>query len=435
MRWYSQAGTPEVIAAGTYDSKQQSYRLELAQRLAPTPGQPVKEPMVLPLALGLVGRDGQDLTLKNDKGQIVERGVIRLDKTTETFIFTGVAEAPVLSLNRGFSAPIKLTASLSADDLRFLAAHDSDPFNRWQALQTLATRHLVESADAAAEPDEGLIAALAAILSDRALEPAFVSLALTPPSEADIAREIGKDVDPDAIFRARTRLRAAIGDRLKAPLLNAYAGMRDTGAYSPDAKSAGRRALKNTALDLLAATKEAEAIARAAAQYKSADNMTDRIAALVALCVHDVPERKQAFDDFYARHAGDALIIDKWLALQATIPEAGTLDRVIALTGHPAYSAANPNRVRALIGSFAQANATQFNRADGAGFAFVADQVLTLDPKNPQVAARLATAFRSWRALEPARKAKAEAALRRIAAAPSLSADVKDIVTRALAAA
>jgi aminopeptidase N len=256
---------------------------------------------------------------------------------------------------------------------------------------------------------------------------------LVPPTDADIAREIGADVDPDAVFAARRKLRAAIGERHGAALTRTYAQMTSSGPYRPDAQSAGRRSLRNVSLDLLAVTGRDEGIARAFAQYRNADNMTDRIAALDTLSQHDRPARAEAIEDFYKRYASDPLIIDKWLALQAAIPEATTLDRVKVLTEHPAFSVANPNRVRALIGTFAQVNHTQFNRADGAGFAFVADFVLALDPKNPQVAARLMGAFRSWRALEAKRRGRAEATLRRIAAAPSLSRDVQDIVARSLA--
>jgi aminopeptidase N len=209
--------------------------------------------------------------------------------------------------------------------------------------------------------------------------------------------------------------------------------MQTSEPYSPDAASAGRRSLKNTALDLLAATGQADAIQRALTQYHSADNMTDRMAALGTLSQHDGPARTEALQDFYERYQSDPLIIDKWLGLQAMIPEGGTLERVRSLTTHPAFSMNNPNRVRSLIGSFAQGNPTQFNRADGAGYEFIADAVLTLDGKNPQVASRLCTAFRSWRALESGRRDKAQAALRRIAATPNLSADVNDIVSRALA--
>jgi aminopeptidase N len=277
------------------------------------------------------------------------------------------------------------------------------------------------------------MAALGAIWADEKLEPAFIALTLTPPSEADIAREIGRDVDPDAVFAARRMLRAAIGERHGAALMDAYQRMMTLGPYQPDAAGAGRRALKNVCLDFLTITGRDEAIARAFAQYRNADNMTDRMAALETLSLHDRPERTEALEDFYRRYADDPLIIDKWLALQAAIPEDATLDRVRALTTHRAFSMANPNRVRALIGSFAQVNHSQFNRADGAGYDFVADVVIALDPKNPQVAARLMGAFRSWRALETQRRGRAEATLRRVAAKSALSRDVADIVARTLA--
>ena len=438
MLWYSQAGTPEVVATGSYDAHAQSYRLDLAQSVPATPGQPSKEPMVVPLAIGLVGRNGRDLPLKLGDGRAIEHGVLTLTKPAETFVFADIGEPPVLSLNRGFSAPIKLVANLGADDLRFLAAHDADPFNRWQALQTLATRLLVDNtsavrANGAARQDPGLLAALGAILADGALEPAFVALALTLPGEADIAREIARDVDPDAVFAAHSTLRAAVGEHLAEPLFDRYRLLSESAPYQPDAASAGRRTLRNTCLDLLVATRRTDAIMLAARQYRAADNMTDRMAALSTLSLCDVAERAAALDDFYARYADDPLIVDKWLTLQATVPEPATLDRVKALTSHPAFSFANPNRIRALIHTFALANQKEFNRADGAGYDFVADTVLALDPKNPQVAARLLSAFKSWRMLEPTRRARAQAALRRVAAAPSLSPDVSDIVQRALA--
>jgi len=437
MRWYSQAGTPEVTVAADYDAKAKALRLDVAQAIGATPGQPTKEPMVIPLVVGLVGRDGNDLPLVRQDGTPVERGVLVLTKSRESFTLGRVAEPPVLSLNRSFSAPIKVTANQSAADLRFLAAHDSDPFNRWQAVQTLATDLLIDNVTAlragrAPRQDEGLMAALAAILAEPALEPAFVAQALITPGEADIARDIGRDVDPDAIFTARRDLRRAISNGLNAALLDAYRRMSSRAPYSPDAVSAGRRALKNVCLDLLAATGEPSAIALAVQQYEAADNMTDRMAALATLSLHDRPERAAAIEDFYRRFETDPLVVDKWFSLQAMIPEPGTLARVRSLTAHAAFSFTNPNRLRALIGAFAQANQSQFNRADGAGFAFVADTVLALDQKNPQVAARLLSAFKSWRALEPGRRARAEAALKRVAARDGLSRDVSDIVTRSL---
>jgi aminopeptidase N len=436
MRWYTQAGTPEVALATRHDAQTKTYRIDAKQSVPPTPGQTHKEPMIIPLALGLVGKDGRDLPLMLD-GRRLDTGVIEISKPNQSYVFSGVAEPPIPSVNRNFSAPIKLNLPLDARELHFLAAHDADPFNRWQAVQTLAMSLLTDNVvalrnGAAARSDDELVGVLAGALGNRTLEPAFIALTLTPPSEADIAREIGCDVDPDAVHQARWALRVAIGERLRPALTEAYHRLSTSAPYRPDAAGAGRRALKNLCLDLLAATGAAGAVALALSQYQSADNMTDRMAALETLAQQDRPERAQALDDFYTRYADDPLIIDKWLSLQAAIPEPATLERVRALTSHPAFSMTNPNRIRALIGSFAQANHTQFNRIDGKGYDFVADIVLVLDSKNPQVAARLTGAFRSWRALEPRRRERAERTLRRVAAAPSLSRDVGDIVTRTL---
>ena len=437
MCWYTQAGTPEVTVTGRFDAARKTYTIEAKQTVPSTPGQPIKQPMVIPLKFGLVGKDSRDLPLALPNGGKIERGVLVLSEPAHTFEFINISERPVMSINRGFSAPIKLNTDLDTSDLDFLAAHDGDGFNRWQALQTTATRQLIDNVAAlragkSPRTDDKLIAALAAILGDAKLEQAFIALALVPPGEGDIAREIGGDIDPDEIHCACNALRAEIGGKLGAALVEIYERMAVPGPYSPDAASAGRRSLRNVALDLLAATEASGAIARAAKQYDDADNMTDRMAALATLSLHTGPQRERTLDDFYKRYADNALVVDKWLSLQAMIPEPDALDKVQALTAHPAFSMANPNRVRALIGAYA-ANTTQFNRADGAGYGFIADNVLALDPKNPQLAARLATAFRSWRTLEAGRRAKAQAALTRIKAAPNLSRDLADIVERALA--
>ncbi len=438
MLWYAQAGTPEVVATGSYDPVGKTYRLDAAQTVPSTPGQPSKEPMVIPLAVGLVAGDGRDMPLKMRDGTRPDRGVLVLRRPAQSFVFAEIDEAPVLSLNRGFSAPVKLIANLTANDLRFLAARDPDPFNRWQALQTLSIRHLVENvaairAGSAVREDASVMEALAAILADGKLEPAFVAFMLNVPSEAEIAREIGRNVDPDAVFAARSALREAAGRHLGAPLFDHYRRLSETQPYRWDAKSAGRRALRNACLDLLLATRRSDAISLATRQYHAADNMTDRMAALSSLALCDVPERAAALDDFAQRYGDDPLIIDKWFALQATIPEPATLDRVKRLTAHRKFSFANPNRVRALIYAFAQANQKEFNQADGAGYDFVVEIVLMLDGRNPQLAARLLSALKSWRALEAGRRTLAQTALRRVAAAPSLSPDVRDIVDRALA--
>jgi aminopeptidase N len=438
MLWYGQAGTPELTVTGSYDAQNKAYRLDIAQTVPPTPGQPSKHPMLIPLVIGLVGADGRDLPLRLADGQSLERGLLKIDTAATSYVFADVAERPVPSINRGFSAPVKIIANLGDADLRFLAAHDRDPFNRWEAVYSLAMRVLIDSTAAIRcgekpRQDPDLMAALTAGLTDRSLEPAFIAQLITLPTEADIAREIASDVDPDAILAARQSLRRAIALSLSETLRGTHEQLAPHGPYSPDATAAGRRALKNACLDLLVASGEASEVSRATDQYNAADNMTDRMAALHALAHCAVPERAAALDDFYARYAGDPLVIDKWLALQASIPEPATLDRVKALTSHPAFSMANPNRVRALIGSFAMMNQSQANRADGAGYGFIVDTVLALDPKNPQVAARLLSALKSWRMFEPTRRSRAEAALRRVAGAPSLSRDVSDIVSRALA--
>ena len=438
MLWYQQSGTPEVRADATYDAAARTLTLDLAQSLAPTPGQATKQPMVVPLGIGLVDPAGADMPLK-PAGRTLNGNVIVLTKPSERIVFTDLSQKPVVSINRGFSAPIKLTVNYSLDDLSLLAARDGDPFNRWQALQTIATEHLI--ANVAAGRSNGsprnpavLIAAMGEALESKALEPAFVGLALALPSVADIARDIGMDIDHDAIFSARQTLRQAISAALKPRMLDVYNALSSRAPYSPDAASAGRRTLRNACLDYIAVTPEPAAIALVAAQYRDADNMTDRLAALAVLSQHNVPERQQAFDDFYQRFKKDALVIDKWFTIQAAIPDAGTLDRVRGLLTHPAFDISNPNRVRSLIGAFVQSNQTQFNRADGAGYDFLAEIVQQLDPKNPQVAARLMTAFRTWRALEPKRRALAENALRRVAQTPGLSRDTSDIAERSLAA-
>jgi aminopeptidase N len=438
MLWYRQAGTPELVMETRHDKATNILTLDITQTVPPTSGQPVKAPMTIPLAVGFLGRDGREREYTLADGRKLQNGVLTVTKAKESFLFAGVDECPVVSINRGFSAPVKITAANTRDGyLPFLAAHDTDPFNRWQAIQSIATTLLIDNVAAhragAPKRDADMLAhALGAALNDQRLEPAFVAQALAMPSEGDIAREIGRDVDPDAIFAVRRGLRAEIGTKLADAIADTWRRMVDTGPFSPDAASAGRRSLKNVCLDLLATADPRAGIARADAQYRSADNMTDRMAALATLSHHDAPERQAAFDDFYSRYEGDPLIIDKWFAVQAMIPEAGTLDRVRSLTGHPAFSMQNPNRVRALIGTFALGNQTQFNRHDGEGYAFHADTVLALDAINPQVSARQMTAFRSWRALEPERRAKAEAAMRKVAAGGALSRDLADIVSRTL---
>ncbi len=314
--------------------------------------------------------------------------------------------------------------------------HDTDPFNRWQSAQTVATRLLVRlatAANAGLDAADELAAALDAFLDrEAARDPAFAALVLTLPSEAEIAQEIGADVDPDAIHRARVETRRVVGARLRDRLLQVRHAMASTGAYSPDAASAGQRSLRNVALDLIGAADGREGERLTVAQLAEATNMTDRLAALAVLTLIPGIARERAIEDFAERYRDEPLVLDKWLALQAMIPEPDTLDRVKRLMSHPIFSMSNPNRVRSLVGSFVLNNLTQFHRPDGAGYEFLADIVLDLDASNPQVAARLLTAFGPWKTVEPERRAKAEAALRRIADTTGLSPDVADIALRSL---
>ena len=431
MLWYRQSGTPEVKATGQWDAKTRTYRLELAQTIPPTPGQPSKEPMVIPVRLGLVGASG-DLPLRL-AGRPFD-GIVALTEPSRTYVFEGVRERPVPSLLRGFSAPVKLVHELEEADLLTLFERDSDPFNRWQAAQSYATGLILRAVRKPDLPiDARFVAAIGTFLDDARRDPAFAALTLTLPSETDIAREIGVNVDPDAIFAGRQALRGAIGRALHGQLMRLREELAGAGPYSPDAAGAGRRALRNAALYLACGSGRAEVLAAVARQFAAADNMTERHAALSILTLSDVPEAEPALQSFYERYRDDPLVIDKWLMVQAQIPTTGTLDRVKRLMGHPAFSIGNPNRVRALIGAFCSGNPTQFNRADGEGFRFLAAVVLDIDGKNPQLAARLVSALRSWRSLEPVRREHAGAALRGLAEAPSLSRDVSDIVGRALA--
>ncbi len=434
MLWYTQSGTPEVMAAVSWDAGAGALKIVFDQTVSPTPGQPSKKSMTIPVRFGLVGPGGEEVTPSRVTGAELRGDVVVLEEARHEVVFEGLAVRPVPSLMRGFSAPVKLTTGLSTDEVLFLAAHDGDAFNRWQAGQTLAMKALAEASAAIragtrAVLDGRIAAAFAAVAADERLDPDFRALAIGLPTEADVARELGADVDPDAILAARDLLRGAIAEAGRDAFADLHRRLAPTGPFGFDAAAAGRRSLRNAALDYLVRGGDR---AQAAAAYAAADNMTDRLAALAIAVTADLPDAEAMLSDFHDRFADDPLVIDKWLMVQATAPVAGALDRVRALTAHPSFAITNPNRVRALITTFASGNQTQFNRADGAGFAFVADQVLTLDRINPQVASRLLSTFRSWRALEPRRRAYAEAELKRVAARPGLSRDVADIAERSL---
>ncbi len=451
LRWYNQSGTPLVEVAATYDPNAKRLALDLRQSCKKTPGQDMKQPFLIPIEIGLIGEQGETLPLATEgesgaSAQELAHGVIELAEAQRRVIFHNLPTRPVISFLRGFSAPVRLAYDVSEADLVTLVAHDSDSFNRWQAAQSYATRLLLRNIDLIRagkmpEPDMAFIAALKRVLDAGTIDPAFAAQVVTLPGEADIAREIAEDVDPEAIFTARKVLRETIGRELASPLLETYEKLTDTAAYSPDAAAAGRRALRNAALDLYAAgqrdqakdTGKDQGLALALQQFEQTRFMTDKIAALGVIAARPGAEREAALDTFYKTYASEPLVIDKWFALQAMIPEPETLARVKRLMEHPAFSLGNPNRVRALVGAFAAGNQTQFNAPDGSGYDFIVNAVLTLDSRNPQVAARLLSAFKSWRMLEAERRRLAEAALRQVVGAAHLSPDVKDIAERSLA--
>ena len=434
MVWYQQPGTPDVRVDVQHDRLSQSAILTFHQILSPMAG-PDPQPLVIPIKMGLLDRQGHDIPLIHATGALKD-DVFVLNQAQQSLTLLNVAEPPIVSLLRGFSAPVRLSLSLSDDELIFLLAHDSDSYNRWQAGQSLALRMLMQSSQANGHilggRTEAYAQAIGAILSDQSLDDAYVAEVLILPSQSDVAREIGSNIDPDAIRAAHGHLKTALGTLLRDPLLRRYKACITSGPFTLDAGSTAKRALKNALLDVLCASGEDAMLDLAFAQFTDAKNMTESFGSLSILSHHDGRQRDLALQDFYDRHSYDPLVIDKWFAVQATKAGAATLSQVHALMSHSAYQPGNPNRISALIGTFAFSNPTEFNRADGSGFRFIGEQVQALDAINPQVAARLMTAFRSWRSLEPPRRAMAKKEVERLAASTSLSVDVQDILKRTL---
>ena len=451
-RWYSQAGTPRLRASGRYDAQARRYLLSIEQSCPPSPGQPEKAPFHVPLALGLVGPDGRDCELRiseerdgalrpvaarAEAGAHGHTVVLDVTEPRHVFVFEGIGATPVPSLARNFSAPVLIEFDHDDAQLAFLAAHDSDPFNRWEAAQRLASDAvlaIVGGADAMRR-SAPLAEVLGRLLEDESLDPAFRDQLFVLPSEGFIAEQLAV-IDPVALRGARNALRRSVATALAERWAPAWAKLRDPRPWSPEPAAAGRRALKNTVLAWWVETQAPESIAAAAAQFERADNMTDRAGALHALLRTAAPEREAALASFGRDFADEPLVLDKWFAMQATMHRhAGDppiLGRVRALLGHPAFSIRNPNRVRALVGSFCNGNLAEFHAADGSGYAFWREQVLAIDAINPQVAARLARALDRWRKFTPERQLAMRAALEEVAAHEPLSADLREIVGKAL---
>ena len=419
--WYEQAGTPTVSARLDHDAATATATLHLRQAVPPTPEQPAKQPMPIPLRTALIGADsGADLGSER---------LILLDKAEDRISFTGVDEPPLLSINRGFSAPVIVEATRRAGELERLARSDSDPFARYEACQELMLRVLLAGAKGEDADPDPVIDAMRETLTSNALDAAFKGEALTMPSESLIGDRM-QLVDPDAIHAARDTLRKAVGAALSRELGEAQTAAAPGDDLSPEAK--GVRRLKTVALALLAAGDPAHGAALAKTQYEGADNMTDRQGALGVLVSLDAPERVEALADFYQRYRADTLVLDKWFALQAAAQRDDTLDQVLRLTTHPDFTLANPNRARALIGSFAM-NQWAFHRPGGDGYGFLADMILQLDKLNPQVAARLVPPLGRWRRFGEDRASLMRGALERILKGPGLSKDVYEQVSKSLA--
>ncbi|RWX75994.1 aminopeptidase N [Neorhizobium lilium] len=435
--WYRQAGTPLVTVSSQYDQSSGSFTLSLEQMIPATPGQPTKEPMHIPLSFALISDNGALATPTAVKGGEVTGEVLHLTERQQNFTFSGISPRPVLSLNRSFSAPVNLHFDQTPTDLAHIARYDTDLFARWQALTELAVLNLTQGVrdlktGKALTCDPAFLSALLEAAGDETLEPAFRAQALTLPSESDIARELGGNNDPEAIHAARQAVLYAVAKEGQPLFLRLFEDMKPAGAYSPDAASAGKRSLRNIALSYLSYAEASHA--RAAEAFAAADNMTDLAQALTVLA-HRFPDSTQAteaLETFQSRFEGNALVTDKWFSIQATIPGAGALERVKQLMADARFVASNPNRVRALVGSFAFSNPTGFNRADGEAYRFLAEQILAIDQRNPQLAARILTSMRSWRSLEAQRADHAHSALMQIERATVLSADVRDIVERML---
>lgn len=448
LLWYSQAGTPQVKVTSSYNSDGRTFSLKFRQDVPPTPGQPVKEPMFLPVALGLLDSSGNNLRLSSiyhdgvlqsisENDQPVYSTVLRLTKKEEEFVFSDIPERPVPSLFRGYSAPVRLETDLNNDDLFFLLANDSDEFNRWEAGQVLARKLMLQlvadhQQNKTLVLNSKFVEGLRSILSDSSLDKEFIAKAITLPGEGEIM-DMMEVADPDAVYAVRSFIRKQLATALKAELLTAVENNRSSEAYVFNHPEMARRALKNTALAYLALVEDAEIASLVLNEYKNASNMTDQFAALVAIAQKPGETRDEILADFYAKWQHDYLVVNKWLALQAMSDIPGNIENVQNLLNHKAFDLRNPNKVYSLIGGFC-GSIVNFHAKDGSGYKFLGDIVLQLDKINPQVASRMVSAFSRWRRYDEHRQNLAKAQLEKILSANGLSENVFEIASKSLAA-
>jgi aminopeptidase N len=442
-RWYSQAGTPELTVSENYDTDSSKYTLTVRQATPPTPGQAEKEPLHIPVDVGLVDDNGQalELQLEGESQPVGTSRVLHLRKEEERYSFININSKPHASLLRGFSAPVKLVMERSVDELCFLMAHDSDEFNRWDAAQSLATRLMTEQvtrslAGHAVDVNQQYIEACRRLLTSEQAKPSLIAEALRLPAESYIADSMAQ-ARPDVIHQVRESFRASLAHELSDELWQRYQALAQNGAYNIDPDAMGARALRNLCLGYLMAPAREKIHDRVFTacidQYETAGNMTDVMAALTCLVNTDDAERDRALDQFYDKWKDETLVVDKWLALQASSRLANTFDNVKALTRHEAFNIKNPNKVRSLIGVFAGGNPYHFHRQDGAAYQFIADQIIQLDALNPQVAARLVGVFTRWRQFDEARQKMMREQLEKLARIEGLSKDAGEIISKSLA--
>ncbi|MDP7038022.1 MAG: DUF3458 domain-containing protein, partial [Myxococcota bacterium] len=437
-RWYEQAGTPTLGATSSYDAQKQEYTLSFAQACAPSPGQPEKRPFPIPVEIGLLDEDGADLPLQlkdqDDAGSTSLNLLVQKEK--EDFTLAGVTQKPVPSFLRGFSAPVKLTYDYSDAELQHLMAYDSDLFNRWDASHKLCLKTILKLVDdyqnnKALHLDESFVAAFGRLLAQSDLDKAFLAEVLNIPSESFIGDHM-EVVDVEAIHQVREFMIGVLAKTHAQAFKDKYSALKAGEKGLLDPAAMGERALKNICLAYLMQIETSEVIDLCYLQFHECLTMTDEIAALGLLCSCDVDERQKAIDSFYDKWGHDVVVMNKWFSVQAASKLANTVQRVEMLCEHSAFDASNPNKVRSLVGVFAR-NQRRFHDISGRGYTFLADQLLDIDSRNPQLAGRMATLFNKWKRFDAQRQDLMREQLERIAAKPGLTSNVAEVVGRALA--
>lgn len=436
-RWYSQAGTPEVTVTSEYDELHKKLTLQIGQACPDTPGQSSKQPFHIPLKLGLLDKDGNDLSLElaSSKEQLTG-DILHLTEAEQTFEFIGVGHKPVLSLLRNFSAPVRLYYDYNDQELAFLYAHDKDPFNRWEAGQRLFTRVIWQlcAEQEAGEPMQfplHLVNAVQNLLSDDSLDGRFKALALTLPDIKALIEEVER-VNLDHLIAAHDFIKRELAKQLEMDWLVHYQANHHVGAFKQDKSAIAKRAFAGVCLSYLVALDKPKAYELAVSQLVNSNNMTDAETALQLLMHSDYSQKDQIADDFYRKWQNEELVVNKWLSAQATDPTDSTIERVKGLIGHPAFDIKNPNKVRSVVGAFAGSNLPQFHRKDGKGYVFLAEQIKQLYSVNPQTAARLTGAFNRWKKFDDERQRLMCEQLQGILQLPDLSKDVYEIASKAL---